>query len=43
MGRSVADVAILLGAISDIDLQGCDEDISSCLSDQVQFYFIFVK
>lgn len=38
MARSVADAAILLGVISDIDLQGCDVDITSCLPNQVQFH-----
>lgn len=36
MARSVADVAILLGVISEIDLQGCDVDISSSLPNQVK-------
>lgn len=37
MVRSVEDAAILMAAISDIDLQGCNLNISSCLVDRVRF------
>lgn len=35
MVRSVEDASILMGVISDIDLQGCDLDIVACLENQV--------
>lgn len=35
MARSVNDAAALLGTISDIDLMGCDVDVSTCLSEKV--------
>lgn len=38
MVRTVEDAAILMGVISDIDLQGCNLNISSCLEDTVQFF-----
>lgn len=41
MARSVTDAAILMGSISDIDLKGCNLDVSTCLSNQV-FHIQFV-
>lgn len=35
MARSVEDASILMGVISDIDLHGCDLNISTCLGNQV--------
>lgn len=35
MVRSVEDASILMGAISDIELYGCDLNLATCLEDQV--------
>lgn len=35
MTRTVQDAAILMKAISDMDLKGCDVDVSTCLADVV--------
>lgn len=36
MVRSVEDASILMGVISDINLQGCDLNIATCLENQVE-------
>lgn len=38
MVRSVEDASILMGAISDVDLHGCDVDIINCLDDHVKYF-----
>lgn len=35
MVRSVEDASILMGVISDIDMQGCDLNIATCLENRV--------
>lgn len=35
MARSVKDAAVLMGSLSDIDLQGCNLDVSTCLPKKV--------
>jgi len=35
MVRSVEDASILMGVISDIDMQGCDVNVATCLEDRV--------
>lgn len=36
MVRSVEDASILMGVISDVNLEGCDLNLATCLGNQVE-------
>lgn len=36
MVRTVEDASVLMGVISDVDMQGCDLNIATCLENRVR-------